>query len=204
MAKSIKAKKDDPTETEKGVPLAPSAKDLKPWYVGGLDDDLDKEKEAERAFEERRKRDRDLAFKTLNDPLTSITHQLASRSHSSSSSAPVSKPQSHLLPRPSKSHPSTSTQAKLKPSSHAAPVLAPSLSTVESRLSRESTERERALALIARKKREMQGSETPSTVHGDYGGYTDVFNRQEVEDAHRGWGKVKSRERDRDGRSRRW
>jgi len=30
--------------------------------------------------------------------------------------------------------------------------------------------------LIARKKRDVEGSETPSTVHGgDYGGYTDVF-----------------------------
>ena len=42
-----------------------------------------------------RKRDRDLAFKVLNNPLTPITLQLAARSHSSSS---FSKPQSHLLP----------------------------------------------------------------------------------------------------------
>jgi hypothetical protein len=26
------AKKADPAESEKGVPLAPSAKDLRPWY----------------------------------------------------------------------------------------------------------------------------------------------------------------------------
>jgi len=53
------------------------------------------------------------------------------------------------------------------------------------RLSRESSERERALALIRRKQREMRGSETPSTVHGGLDdGYKDVFNRREVEEAH--------------------
>ena len=41
------------------------------------------------------------------------------------------------------------------------------------------------LALIRRKKREMAGSETSSTVHGGMdGGYGNVFNRQEVEEAH--------------------
>jgi hypothetical protein len=79
-------------------------------------------------------------------------------------------------------------------------------STITSRLHRESTERERALALIARKKREMEGSETPSTVHGgDYGGYTDVFNKREVEEAHRGWGRsARDRDRGRDRRDRPW
>lgn len=58
---------------------------------------------------------------------------------------------------------------------------------VHARLTRESTERERALELIRRKKREMAGSETPSTVHGGADdGYDDVFNRKEVEEAHRG------------------
>jgi hypothetical protein len=53
------------------------------------------------------------------------------------------------------------------------------------RLTRESSERERALALIRRKQREMRGSETPSTVHGGLDeGYGDVFNRREVEEAH--------------------
>ena len=33
---AIKAtKKVTPAETEKGIPLAPSAKDLKPWYSEG-------------------------------------------------------------------------------------------------------------------------------------------------------------------------
>ena len=41
----------------------------------------------------------------------------------------------------------------------------------------------------------MEGGETPSTVHGGSGsGYGDVFNRKEVEEAHR----------DRDRGGRRW
>lgn len=67
---------------------------------------------------------------------------------------------------------------------------------MQSRLARESSERERALALIAKKKREMAGSETPSTVHGgDYAGYGDLFNRKEVEEAHRGWNRERGRRR---------
>jgi len=68
---------------------------------------------------------------------------------------------------------------------------------VTERMSRESSERERALELIRRKKREMAGSETPSTVRGGGGGgYGDVYNRADVEAAH-------SRTRDRrwDGRN---
>jgi hypothetical protein len=42
------SKKSDPVETEKGVPLAPSAKDLKPWYVtNGSEKEQDGEKEKE-------------------------------------------------------------------------------------------------------------------------------------------------------------
>lgn len=53
-------------------------------------------------------------------------------------------------------------------------------------MNRESAERQRALELIRRKKREMAGSETPSTVHGGMeGGYGDVFNKREVEEARR-------------------
>lgn len=56
---------------------------------------------------------------------------------------------------------------------------------VQARLSRESSERQRALELIRRKKREMEGNSTPSTVIDDSsGGYGDVYNRQEVKEAH--------------------
>jgi hypothetical protein len=71
---------------------------------------------------------------------------------------------------------------------------------LNARLKRESSERERALALIRRKKREMAVTDTPSTVYG--GGaddeYGDMFNRKEVEEAHR-W-----KERRRDYRHRGW
>ena len=50
---------------------------------------------------------------------------------------------------------------------------------------------------MARKKREMAGSETPNTDHrGDYVGYGDVFNRKEVEEAHKGWDRERERRRD--------
>src|SRR5262245_55381612 len=95
----------------------------------------------------------------MNDPLTSISRQLASR-------APTSRSNSNYRPRPP-------------------PTTLPTSSS-EARLIRESSERQRALELIKRKKRELQGSETPSTVHGGFEGYADQFNRKEVEEAHRG------------------
>ncbi|KAG5641564.1 hypothetical protein DXG03_004777 [Asterophora parasitica] len=180
IAAAIRAtKKTEPVETEKGVPLAPSAKDLKPWYSERNSDKV------EDTIDERRKRD--TARKSIHDPLTSITKELASRSSPSSSSSSTFR-----RPRP----PSETLRAP--PEVHA-------------RLTRESTERERALDLIRRKKRELAGSETPSTVHGGVDeGYGDVFNRREVEEAHRGrerrW---ESRDHDRgwkggSGRRRHW
>ena len=48
------------------------------------------------------------------------------------------------------------------------------------------SERERALELIRRKKRHLEGNATPSTVCEEpSSGYGDVFNRREVEEAHR-------------------
>ena len=110
-------------------------------------------------------RQRDLRFKSMNDPLTSITQQLATRS--SSRPAP-----------PSRSH---------RPSRQSDPPPPPPkpLDPTTARLTRESSERERALALIRRKQREMAGSETPSTVHGGMDeGYGDVYNKRAVEEAH--------------------
>ena len=74
------------------------------------------------------------------------------------------------------------------------------------RLARESPERARAQALIARKKAERARADsassaaTPSTVHGGYG---DMYNRAEVEEARRErtWGR---RGREVDLRGRRW
>ncbi|TRM62826.1 hypothetical protein BD626DRAFT_41571 [Schizophyllum amplum] len=160
-------------ETDKGIALAPSEKDLNPWYSSR---DMPPPTEVE---EGRRKRDSNR--KSTHDPLTSITKELSSRPSSSSA------PRRRSLPTiPQTANPQ-----------------------VGARLSRESSERQRALELIQRKKREMQGSETPSTVHG---GYADMFNRNDVEAARnsrrRDWGaQGSSRDRDRrwedDSRSRR-
>jgi len=166
------AKKTESVETERGFPLAPSAKDLKPWYT---------ERAAnpdEEMVDEKRKRD--TARKSVHDPLTSITHQLASR-QGSTPSKPTYRPRPPIIP------PSTSRPQE-----------------VQARLTRESSERERALELIRRKQREMRGSETPNTVHGGGGGYGDVFNRREVEEAHRGREKRDRGWREPDYRRTRW
>ncbi|KAI0259109.1 hypothetical protein BC834DRAFT_846961 [Gloeopeniophorella convolvens] len=163
---AARASKSKPvaTDSDRGVPLAPTKKDLQPWYSTSRDAPEDKGTDARRR--------RDLARQVKADPLASIP--------------------SHLKrPAPPPSHPSSRAMAP-----------PPSSSSLEGRLARESSERERALALVRRKQREREreesGTATPSTVHG--GGYADVFNRREVEDAHRG------RERDRDSgwRQRRW
>ncbi|KAJ7690260.1 hypothetical protein B0H17DRAFT_856829, partial [Mycena rosella] len=166
-------KKTESVETDRGFPLAPSAKDLKPWYTERA---KNPEEEEEVVNEKRyvslyptilpirfiRCRKRDTARKSVHDPLTSITHQLASR------------------------HGSTSSKPSYRPRPPAIPVNTSRPPEVHARLTRESSERERALELIRRKQREMRGSETPSTVHGGGSGYGDVFNRREVEEAHRG------------------
>ncbi|KAJ3771612.1 hypothetical protein FB446DRAFT_96110 [Lentinula raphanica] len=151
VAAAKASKKALPAETDKGIALAPSVKDLNPWYSGSSN-----HKEEENVD----KRKRDTARKSIHDPLTSIKHQLASTS-TQSSKAKFARPRS----------PKSSS-------------LAPEVSA---RLSRESSERERALALIRRKKREMRGSETPSTVRGgdDSSEYGDMYNRRDVEEAHR-------------------
>ncbi|KAJ7665000.1 hypothetical protein B0H17DRAFT_1091082 [Mycena rosella] len=150
-------KKTESAETDRGFPLAPSAKDLKPWYI----ERAKNPEEEEEVVNEKRYEAR-YCTKSVHDPLTSITHQLASR-HGSTSSKPSDRPRPPAIP----------VNTSRPPEVHA-------------RLTRESSERERALELVRRKQREMRGSETPSTVHGGDGGYGDVFNRREVEEAHRG------------------
>ncbi|KAG2028906.1 hypothetical protein BDR03DRAFT_1096357 [Suillus americanus] len=169
MVTAIRAtKKTAQLEAEKGVPLAPSAKDLNPWYS-----ERDKGKEYQEDENRQLLRLRDLASKTMNDPLTAITHQLASSS-SSNYSSPVPQPSW----RPSKHRAPPDSNNKMKPPP-------PRSDAMTMRLTRESSECECALSLIWRKQREMRGSKTPSTVHGGLDeGYGDVFNRQEVEEAH--------------------
>ena len=108
-----------------------------------------------------RYRKRDESRKYVHDPLTSITKQSAAHPSVSTSSSSKAPYRSAL---PSKVN-------------HDKPP------EVQARLSRESTERERALELIRRKQREMQGNATPSVSNDS--GYGDVYNKREVEEAHR-------------------
>jgi len=160
MIVSTKVKKPA-IETDKGIPLAPSEKDLKPWYSGKgkgrMLDDMDNDM-----------RIRDVNRKSNADPLTSINSQLASSS--APSRGDWKRPQNR-----------SRTSDPDRPPSQ-----------LDARLSRESAERQRARELIERKRREMAGSATPSTVRGGYG---DVYNRAEVEEARRSKGRASDRRR---------
>lgn len=187
------------TDLDRGIPLAPTIQDLHPWYsAAGTGNNDDKPTEARRCVLLPSSelvviptdkpnvpyitRQRDLARQRKADPLSSIPSHLKRPLHSH---AAIPPPQSH-----SYSH-SEQSQKPL-----------PSSASLEGRLARESVERGRALALLRRKQREREQAArttaTPSTVNGGDGGpgYADVFNRREVEDAHR--------ERDRSWRHRRW
>ena len=144
---------------------------------------------------------RDAARKTGHDPLTSINHQLSSQDTSSSSAQNYDRFKKPEPPQRAKYASAVSSNVKNEPSQ------------VQARLSRESSERERALALIRRKRREMMGSETPSTVHGGMeDGYGDIFNKKEVEEARRRrerrepvyWDERESVSAQRGSSSRRW
>ncbi|KAL4071158.1 hypothetical protein V8B97DRAFT_506316 [Scleroderma yunnanense] len=162
-------KKSTTSEADKGVPLAPSAKDLNPWYTDKSRDHANVGLKNDDVNDQDKRRMRDQASKTLHDPLTAITHQLAPPS--SSNNTRVANDRSrHKRPPRHTDQPPRPQPKRADPTSE--------------RLSRESSERERALALIRRKQREVAGSETPSTVHGGMdSGYGDVFNRSEVEEA---------------------
>jgi len=182
MIISTKVKKPA-DETDKGVPLAPSEKDLKPWYSdkgkGRTLDDMDNDMRY--AFKlrvvpsrpeyltshARPHRIRDVNRKSKADPLTSINSQLADSS---------SRTPSFSSRRDWKRPPSGSRTSD--------PDRPPS--QLDARLNRESAERQRARELIERKRREMAGSATPSTVRSGYG---DVYNRVEVEEARKSKGR---------------
>ena len=206
-ALAARASKSKPalTDADRGLALAPTKQDLNPWYSSttSKDNDGDKTTAARRcgSFYPSHPRaarlnlcydpcrQRDLARQVRADPLASIPSHLMRSSRTTASSLP---PPSHHHP-PSRRHSHTHPSQPQPPQ----PQPAPSSASREGRLARESSERERALALVRRKQRERERAEsataTPSTVHG---GYTDVFNRLEVQDAHR--------ERDRAWRQRRW
>ncbi|KIL60782.1 hypothetical protein M378DRAFT_130349 [Amanita muscaria Koide BX008] len=167
--------------TDKGIALAPSEKDLNPWYSNRRKEG-EEEVDGDKKEDDNGKRLREIARKSVYDPLTSINHRLALNSNSANDNH----------------HQDRFKHPRLPPSRHSTANVSdsrPQYTTPDpqaTRLARESSERERALALIRRKKREMMGSETPSTVHGGVDeGYGDMFNREEVAEAR------KERERDR-------
>ncbi|KAH9981894.1 hypothetical protein BJV74DRAFT_852984 [Russula compacta] len=186
-ALAARASKSKPamTDSDHGIALAPTKQDLNPWYSAALSDSKDDQTSDAR-------RQRDLARQRKADPLASIPSHLK-------------RPSRSTLPPPQQPHPHSRPPQSSQPPP-------PSSASREGRLARESVERARAQALLRRKQRERERAEsataTPSTVHGGNGGpgYVDVFNRREVEDAHRGRDSWRQRrwEDDRDDRHRRY
>ncbi|KZO94394.1 hypothetical protein CALVIDRAFT_539129 [Calocera viscosa TUFC12733] len=174
---------------EDGVRLAPSKLDLKPWYA---DEELRSAQEREQGAHEREaRRAKDLSFKERRDPMKAVEEQLARRAREKGA-APIRRVH----------HPAP---AGGKEASAADPAVA-------ARLSRESAERQRAQALIERKRREAAVSPYPASVDSTpRAGYRDVYNAdamREVEAARRervervnGWERERGWERDR-GRER--
>jgi hypothetical protein len=171
-----KLKKPDP-ETGAGIPLAPRPEDLHPWYSRKQDQagsevderlleillpihsltlfrskqDLNQKKRDDPLFRSKQ----DLNRKKRDDPLTSISRELALQA---SAHAPRGRPP----PRPK--HSTSSDQ----------------LSDVDSRLRRESSERQRAQELIRRRQREARGLDSPSMTPNRRDEYDDLFNPQEI------------------------
>ncbi|PVG04699.1 hypothetical protein CPB86DRAFT_777974 [Serendipita vermifera] len=166
-----KGKKDsdeDDAETDKGYRLAPSKADRTPWYT--------KSKEEGQPKLDPAKRDRDEIRKQKHDPLKEIEASLSRASSSSRISPPRVSSKNPMGP-PSIPKPSSSN------------------SMLDNRLSREISERQRAAELIARKRKERMGNETPTTVAPSEDGYGNMYNKDDVEAAAR---------RRREGDSNRW
>ncbi|KAF8580271.1 hypothetical protein K439DRAFT_1231550, partial [Ramaria rubella] len=152
-SREVAAKK---VEDEKGFRLAPSAKDLKPWYT-------DKDTQKEEMTED--KRLKDLSSKKTFDPLTSIQSEL-SRSYPSNSTSSLSSAR-RIQP------PSNTSEARVqRESSERARAL--------ELIRRKKREKEREALGMAN----MTPSSVADGLDRDVG-YRDVYNRQETEDAHR-------------------
>ncbi|CAG8717397.1 3858_t:CDS:2, partial [Acaulospora colombiana] len=169
-SKKQKGKKDsdeDDAETDKGYRLAPSKADRAPWYT--------KSKEEGQPKLDPARRDRDEIRKQKHDPLKEIEASLSRASSSSRISPPRVSSKNSMGPP---SIPSSSSNTMLG-----------------NRLSREHSERQRAAELIARKRKERMGNETPTTVAPSEAGYGNMYNKDDVEAAAR---------RRREGDSTRW
>ncbi|KAG9091433.1 hypothetical protein FRC06_000569 [Ceratobasidium sp. 370] len=176
-------------ELEKGVPLMPDAKDRNPWYMDkGLKHPKDMtdeeaklrepaEPESEKERWGRRSRANKVSSKTTLDPLTDMQSHLAARSRARANAMPPPP-----LPAPRASNPSAPKDA------------------ASERTARETAERARAEALIARRRAALEAS---SSVGGDTpistrDGYSDGYNKVETRAAHEAW------ERQRRYADRRW
>ncbi|KAG8731975.1 hypothetical protein FRC11_001293 [Ceratobasidium sp. 423] len=168
-------------ELERGVPLMPDEKDRRPWYMDkGLkhpkdmtDEEVklkeEAEPEAEREKWGKRARGNKTSSKTSLDPLKDMQSHLAARSRALSSRTP------NPMPPPAAPRASTSSGPK---------------DAATERATRESAERARAEALIAKRRAEMDatssvGGDTPYSVRDS--GYSDVYNKKETREAHHAW-----------------
>ncbi|KAI5119458.1 hypothetical protein M0805_008394, partial [Coniferiporia weirii] len=179
LDKLAKGKGRESAETEKGFPLAPSAKDLKPWYSEKVRDPEKNEDDGRRT--------RDLSHKSRSDPLFAIQRELETRFPSTSSHSSSAYHQNTARRR---EWGASAPYDRSKEQSVAIRAGATGTDPARSaREVRESSERARAFALIERKKRELVGSATPSTVRGGAGDdtfrYGDQFNSRAVAEAHR-------------------
>ncbi len=185
---------------DKGIALAPSQKDRNPWYTSvktpqdeedGVEPEIPIDDPEAIARTERKQRD--LSYKSFNDPLATVNSYLAKKDGGSSSSRPSTFRNGfgrNNRPAPSNSKPSGSSNT----SNHDAPAPAPGptpppapVDPLAARLSRETSERERAKALLARKKREMAGLDTPRSEISSTDGYGDVYNRVDTANARARW-----------------
>ncbi|KZV77345.1 hypothetical protein PENSPDRAFT_645596 [Peniophora sp. CONT] len=174
LAARASTKKPALTNDDRGFALAPSKEDLSPWYSSSKDAVEDGKSGG------KGKRAgwaaREQRRKESSDPLAAIPAHIRLPGRTSA----------------------TRTSSSRTPSS--------TDDASSARLARESSERARAQALIARKKAERARSDgtstiaTPSTVHGGYG---DMYNRADVEEARRErtWGR---RGKEVDMKGRRW
>ncbi|KAG8738418.1 hypothetical protein FRC10_006913 [Ceratobasidium sp. 414] len=171
-------------ELEKGVPLMPDAKDRNPWYMDkglkhpkDLTDEEAKlrepaEPENEKERWGRRSRVTKVSSKTTLDPLTDVQSHLAARSRVLSARPGTMLPPP--IPAPRTSNSSTPKDA------------------ASERTARETAERARAEALIARRRAALDasssvGGDTPISVRD--GGYSDGYNKRETRAAHEAWGR---------------
>lgn len=82
-------------------------------------------------------------------------------------------------------HPSSRTRHPMDPPRRPASSTSGSESMLDSRLSREQSERQRAADLIARKRRERMVHDTPTTTASSDTGYGNQYNKVDVEAANR-------------------